>query len=124
MSALIVPLLYPDLAELLNSLDPGDAICSDGILLSELIGGVSDSQGRCQPAEGGGTATFTSCFPIPSSALRYCSGTFRGSNNGTRQLQQVATEIPQRALSELPSPIDLHVFSDYQFDLFVEGLLH
>ena len=34
------------------------------------------------------------------------------------QLQQVATEILQRALSELPSPIDLHVFSDYQFDLF------
>jgi hypothetical protein len=108
MSLLIVPLLYPDLAGLLNSLDPGDAICSDGILVSELIGGVSDSQGRCQPVEGGGTATFTSC----------CSGTFRGSNNGTRQLQQVATEILQRALSELPSPIDLHVFSDYQFDLF------
>jgi hypothetical protein len=62
MSLLIVPLLYPDLAGLLNSLDPGDAICSDGILVSELIGGVSDSQGRCQPAEGGGTATFTSCF--------------------------------------------------------------
>jgi hypothetical protein len=118
MSLLIVPLSYPDLAGLLNSLDPGDAICSDGILVSELIGGVSDTQGRCQPAEGGGTATFTSCFPIPSSALRYCSGTFRGSNNGTRQLQQVATEILQRALSELPSPIDLHVFSDYQFDLF------
>jgi hypothetical protein len=118
MSLLIVPLLYPDLVGLLNSLDPGDAICSDGILVSELIGGVSDSQGLCQPAEGGGTATFASCFPIPSSALRYCSGTFRGSNNGTRQLQQVATEILQRALSELPSPIDLHVFSDYQFDLF------
>jgi hypothetical protein len=34
------------------------------------------------------------------------------------QLQQFVTEIVQRALSELPSPIDLHVFSDYQFDLF------
>ncbi len=34
------------------------------------------------------------------------------------QLQQFVTEIVQRALSELPSPIDLHVFSDYQIDLF------
>jgi hypothetical protein len=33
-------------------------------------------------------------------------------------LQQVAAEILEASLSELPSPIDLHVFSDYRFDLF------
>ena len=37
--------MYPDLAGLLNSLDPGDAICSDGILVSELISGTSDFDG-------------------------------------------------------------------------------
>ena len=45
MSLLIVPLLYPDLAGLLNSSDLGDALCSDGILVSELINGMSDFDG-------------------------------------------------------------------------------
>ena len=34
------------------------------------------------------------------------------------QLQYVAADILQRALARLPCPVDLHVYGDYQFNLF------
>ena len=93
MSLLIVPLLYPIFGRVMNSSDPGDALCSDGILVSKLISGMSDFDGLFRKIvanlQKASEQLIHQLFPITSSALRYCSGTFRGSNNGTRSTSAV-----------------------------------
>jgi hypothetical protein len=101
----------------------GDAICSDGINLDEIIGSVSDFDGLfrkivadLQKAAKQLHSPVVSDAKFRAAVMRWDIPWFKTTVPGN--LQQVAAEIVQRALSELPSPIDLHVFSDYQFDLF------
>jgi hypothetical protein len=101
----------------------GDAICSDGVLLSELIGSVSDFDGLfrkivvdLQKAAVQLHSPVVSDAKVRAAVMRWDIPWFKTTVPG--HLQQVAAEILQRALSELPCPIDLHVYSDYQFDLF------
>jgi hypothetical protein len=101
----------------------GDAICSDGILVSELIGSVSEFEGLfrkivsdLQRAARQLYSPAVSKAKVRVGVMRWDIPWFRTTVPG--HLQQVAAEILQRALSEFASPIDLHVFSDYEFDLF------
>lgn len=101
----------------------GDAMCSDGINLDELIGSVSDFDGLfrkivadLQRAAKQLYSPFGSDAKFRVVVMRWDIPWFKTAVPGN--LQPVAAEILQRALAELPSPIDLHVFSDYEFDLF------
>jgi hypothetical protein len=101
----------------------GDAMCSDGILLSELNGSVSDFDGLfrkivadLQKAAKQLHSPVVSDAKVRVAVMRWDTPWFKTTVPGN--LQQVAAEIVQPALAELSSPIDLHVFSDYQFDLF------
>lgn len=101
----------------------GDAICSDGINLDELIGSVSDFGGLFRKIVADLQRAARQLYsPTVSDAkfrvavMRWDIPWFKTTVPGN--LQHVAAEILQRSLSELPSPIDLHVFSDYRFDLF------
>jgi hypothetical protein len=101
----------------------GDAMCSDGILLSELVGSVSDFDGLfrkivadLEKAAKQLHSPVLSDAKVRAAVMRWDIPWFRTTVPG--HLQHVATEILQRALAELPNPIDLHVFSEYEFDLF------
>jgi hypothetical protein len=101
----------------------GDAMCSDGINLDELIGSVSDFDGLFRKIVADLQRAAKQLYsPLVSDAkfravvMRWDIPWFKTTIPGN--LQPVAAEILQRALAELRSPIDLHVFSDYEFDLF------
>lgn len=67
----------------------GDAMCSDGILLSELIGSVSDFDGLFRKIvtdlQGGKATPFTSCFRCQSPGGGDAVGHPMVQNNGTRK---------------------------------------
>jgi hypothetical protein len=101
----------------------GDAICSDGILVSELIGSVRDFDcllrkivADLQRAAKQLYSPVVSDAKVRAAVMRWDIPWFKTTVPG--RLQQVAAEILQGALTGLPSQIDLHVFSDYRFDLF------
>jgi hypothetical protein len=65
-------------------------------LVSELIGGVSDSQGLCQPAEGGGTATSPVVFRYQAPR----SGTAVGHSVAQTTVPVNFSRSPPRSCSE------------------------
>jgi hypothetical protein len=102
---------------------PGNAFCRDGIILDELIGSISDFDGLfrkivsdLQKAMQQLHSPAVSDAKVRAAVMRWDIPWFNMTVPG--HLQQVAGEILRPALAELSNPIDLHVFSDYDWDLF------
>jgi hypothetical protein len=101
----------------------GDVMCSDDITVEDLTGDIRDFRGLFSKMNADLAKAAQQLYsPAASNAqlrvvvMRWDIPWFRLIAPG--ELQRVASTIFQRELKKLARPVDLFVFSDYQFELF------
>lgn len=101
----------------------GDVMCSDDITVSDLVGDIGEFRGLFNKINLDFAHAVKQLYSPAASNAQLRVAVMRWDIPWFRliapaELQRVASKIFQRELRRLAKPVDLFVFSDYQFELF------